>query len=92
MRRPLGGSFDVPEDNVDQWRFGEYIIGLAVGLVLVALVLGFWYATRPPEPGLRWGDQVYTSEEQFKEYLEGKGLSYRTWVARHPGAAPWETP
>jgi hypothetical protein len=91
VRRPLGGSSDASEDDVGRWRFSEYVVGLALGLVLVALVLAFWYGTRPPEPGLRWGDNVYTSEEQFKEYLEQKGLSYRTWVGRHPGAAPWDT-
>jgi hypothetical protein len=88
LRHPLDGSINAPEDRVDQWRF-VYVIGLALGLVLVAFVLGFWYLTRPPEPGLRWGDKVYVSEAQFREYLDDKGLSYRTWVARHPGTAPW---
>jgi hypothetical protein len=88
--RSLDGSFETPQDDVDQWRFREVVIGLALGLVLVALVLSYWYATRSPEPGLRWGDDVYISEAQFKEYLEDKGLSYGTWLARHPGAAPWD--
>jgi hypothetical protein len=92
MRHPLDGSYATPEQRVDQWRFREYVIGLALGLVLVALVVGVWYATDPPEPGLRWGDEVYVSEAQFKQYLDDKGLSYSTWFARHPGAAPWGGP
>jgi hypothetical protein len=64
-------------------------LGLLVGVVLAALVLGGWYVTSPPQPGLRWGDAVYTSEDEFKAYLRDKGLSYPAWAARHPGAAPW---
>lgn len=67
-------------------------IGLFVGVLLGALLLAGWYATRPAEPGLRWGDTVYTSEEQFENYLRVKGLSYSTWIDRHPGAAPWGSP
>ncbi len=66
------------------------VVGLLVGLVLAALLLGAWHVTRPAEPGLRWGNEIYTSEDQFKTYLRSKGLSYTTWVARHPGAAPWD--
>ena len=92
VRRPLGRSLDASGDDPGRWVLSEYVVGLALGLVLVAVVLAVWYATRPPEPGLRWGDEVYTSEDEFKAYLEDKGLSYRTWVARHPGAAPWDAP
>ena len=87
--RPLDGSSDASEDDLDRRHFGHYLIGLAVGVLLAVLVLGFWYVTRPAESRLQWGDEVYTSEAQFKEYLEEKGLSHSTWVARHPGAAPW---
>ena len=91
VRRPLAGSSDASEEAVARRPFG-YVIGLAVGLVLTALVLGFWYVTRPPEPRFEWGGNVYTSKEQFKDYLEEKGLSYSTWVLRHPGADPWSRP
>lgn len=61
-------------------------------VVLAAvLVAGFWYGTQPRQkPGLLWGGTVYTSKEQFNLYLRAKGLSYKTWLARNPGAAPWE--
>jgi hypothetical protein len=57
----------------------------------VLLVVGIWLGTQPRrEAGLLWGDKVYTSKEEFKGYLKSKGLTYSTWVARNPGAAPWE--
>ena len=90
VRLALGGSSGPAADDVDQMHFGHYVIGLVLGLILAAVVLGLWHVTRPPEHGLRWGGTVYTSERQFKEYLEEKGLSYSTWVGRHPGAAPWD--
>lgn len=90
--RPLEGSFDASEDDVHRGHFGHYLIGVAVGLLLAALVVGFWYLTRPPESTLQWGDEVYTSETQFKEYLDANGLRYSTWVNRHPGADPWGSP
>lgn len=59
--------------------------------VLAVVLVGGWYATQPKEKsGLLWGGTVYTSKEQFNLYLKAKGLSYKTWLARNPGAAPWE--
>ena len=59
--------------------------------VLVAMLIGIWFATQPrQEPGLLWGGTVYHSKQEFNTYLKSKGLSYKTWVARNPGAAPWE--
>ena len=63
-----------------------------VGAV-AAVVLGvaIWFLVHPQqEPGLLWGGTVYTTEEQFKGYLKSKGLSYKNWLAKYPGAAPWE--
>jgi hypothetical protein len=37
-----------------------------------------------------WGGKVYTTKEEFNGYLKSKGLSYKTWVAKNPHAAPWE--
>jgi hypothetical protein len=50
-----------------------------------------WFSTQSKQqPGLRWGGSVYTSKQDFDVYLKSRGLSYKTWVARNPGAAPWE--
>ncbi len=38
-----------------------------------------------------WGGKVYTSKQQFNGYLKSKGLSYKTWLSRNPGVAPWES-
>jgi hypothetical protein len=90
LRRPLDGSFDVLEHDVDRLRFREVVLGSAVGLVLAALLFGFSSVTqKKQDPGLLWGDTVYTSKDEFQGYLRAKSLSYKTWVARHPGAAPW---
>jgi hypothetical protein len=69
-----------------------FVVGL-LGTVAV-LMLGFavWIAAVRPidRPGLVWGGSVYRSKEEFKLYLRSKGLSYRVWLARNPGVAPWE--
>lgn len=68
-----------------------YLIGLLSGTLAVLLVAVIWFGTRPPqEPGLLWGGTVYTSKQEFDNYLKSKGLSYKTFVARNPGVAPWE--
>ena len=60
-------------------------------ILTIVLVAGFWYGTQPRQtPGLHWGGTVYTSKGQFKLYLKSKGLSYDNWLAKNPGAAPWE--
>jgi len=61
-------------------------------VVLAGLLAGgIWFSTQSKQqPGLKWGGSVYTSKQEFKVYLKSKGLSYKTWVARNPGAAPWE--
>jgi hypothetical protein len=63
-----------------------------VGAVLTGLlVVVIWFGTQAKqEPGLSWGGTVYTSKEAFSGYLKSKGLSYKTWVVRNPGVAPWE--
>jgi hypothetical protein len=66
-------------------------VALVSAALTVLLAVGIWLGTQPRrEAGLLWGDRVYTSKEEFKGYLKSKGLTYRTWVARNPGAAPWE--
>jgi hypothetical protein len=61
------------------------------GLVLALAVSALYVATSPKEPeGLLWGGHVYTTKQEFNGYLKSKGLSYKTWLARNPGAAPWE--
>jgi len=69
----------------------DYAVGLVGGLVLALVVAVVYVATEPKqEEGLLWGSQVYTTKQEFKGYLKSKGLSYRIWLARNPGAAPWE--
>jgi hypothetical protein len=41
-------------------------------------------------PGLVWGDTVYRTRDDFKQFLKSRGQSYETWAERHPGAAPWK--
>ncbi len=55
------------------------------------VLLAIWFGGQPKEePALLWGGSVYTSKQEFNVYLKSKGLSYQTWLARNPGAAPWE--
>jgi hypothetical protein len=68
-----------------------YAIGFLGAVLAVGLAAAIVVATQPEQkPGLVWGTTTYTSKEQFKGYLKSKGLSYKTWLARNPGAAPWE--
>lgn len=68
-----------------------YAIGFFGAVLAVALAGAIWLATQPEQtPSLVWGTTTYTSKEQFKGYLKSRGLSYKTWLARNPGAAPWE--
>ena len=64
------------------------LFALISATVSALLVLAL--APKQQEPGLLWGGTVYTSKQQFQEYLKAKGLNYKTWLARNPGAAPWE--
>jgi hypothetical protein len=68
-----------------------YSIGFFGALLAVVLAAAIWLATKPrEETGLVWGDTTYTSKQQFNGYLKSKGLSYKVWLERNPGAAPWE--
>jgi hypothetical protein len=68
-----------------------YALGFFTAALAVLLVAAIWIGTQPKqEPGLLWGDKVYTSKQEFDVYLDSKGLSYKLWLARNPGAAPWE--
>jgi hypothetical protein len=69
----------------------SYALGFFSAALAVLLVAAIWIGTQPKqEAGLLWGDRVYTSKQEFNGYLKSKGLSYKIWVARNPGAAPWE--
>jgi hypothetical protein len=69
----------------------DYAVGLVGGLALALAVAVLYVATEPKEEtGLVWGNTVYTSKQEFKGYLKSKGLSYKIWLARNPGVAPWE--
>jgi hypothetical protein len=68
-----------------------YAIGFVGAVLAILIVVALSQGVRTQEePGLRWGGTVYTTEAAFKGYLKSKGLSYETWLARNPGAAPWE--
>jgi hypothetical protein len=68
-----------------------YAVGLLAGLVLALAVAGVYVATEPDqETGLLWGGIVYDSKQEFNGYLKSKGLSYKIWLQRNPGVAPWE--
>ena len=69
-----------------------YAIGFFAAVLAVGLAAAIVLATQPEQkPGLVWGTTTYTSKEQFSGYLKSKGLSYKVWLARNPGAAPWES-
>jgi len=68
-----------------------YAIGFIGSALAILVVAGIWFFTQPKqEPGLVWGGTVYTSKQDFNVYLKSKGLTYKTWLAKNPGAAPWE--
>ena len=68
-----------------------YAIGFFGAVAVILVVAGIVFVTQPKdEPGLLWGGEVYTTKEAFEGYLKEKGLSYKVWLARNPGAAPWE--
>jgi hypothetical protein len=71
------------------WK--AYALGFFSAAMAVLLVSVIWFGTgTSDEPGLLWGDKVYSSKYDFGDYLKTKGLSYKTWAARHPDGAPWE--
>ena len=79
-----GGSPDMP-------GFAKGSVALFSAVLAALLAGGIWFTTQSrEEPGLKWGGTVYTSKQEFKGYLKSKGLSYKVWLARNPGAAPWE--
>jgi hypothetical protein len=79
-----GGRPDMP-------GFAKGSVALFSAVLAGLLIAGIWFTTQSTqEPGLKWGGVVYTSKQEFNAYLKSKGLSYKTWVARNPGAAPWE--
>jgi len=85
-RRPSAVRSLDTEAVLRAYAIGFFSAALAV-LVAAVLLL----ATQPSqEPGLLWGGKVYETRAEFNRYLKSKGLSYKTWVARNPHAAPWE--
>jgi hypothetical protein len=68
-----------------------YAFGFFSAAAAVLLVAVIWFGTETsPESGLLWGDKVYTSKQGFEGYLKERGLSYKTWSARHSDGAPWD--
>lgn len=68
-----------------------YAIGFVGAVLAILVAAGIWFVTQPtPAPGVLWDGTVYTSKQEFKDYLKANGRSYETWIARHPGAGRWE--
>ena len=68
-----------------------YALGFFSAAAAVLIVAVIWFGTETTqEPGLLWGDKVYTSKKDFDAYLKSKSLTYRTWSARHANGAPWD--
>lgn len=74
------------------------LVGLAFILVLLVMMLLVWLQvartlkSAKPVPvlaapaSLAWGSRVFQNEAQLKRWVEGRGLSYSAWAARHRGA------
>ena len=61
----------------------------ALGALMVGVAI--WFGAQSLDrPRLVWAGSAYASKEEFQLYLKSNGLSYRTWLRRHPGLAPWE--
>lgn len=68
-----------------------YALGAAGAVLSLLLGAVLWFLTEPQQqPALVWGGVEYTSKQDFTSYLNSRGADYKTWVMRHPGAAPWE--
>jgi hypothetical protein len=68
-----------------------YAFGFFSSAVAVLIVAVIWFGTgTSQESGLLWGDKVYTTKPDFDDYLKSRGLSYKTWSARHSDGAPWD--
>jgi hypothetical protein len=86
----LSVESSVPEADTEA-VLKAYAIGFLGAVLAVGLAAAIVVATQPEQKsGLVWGATTYTSKEQFSGYLKSKGLSYKAWLARNPGAAPWE--
>jgi hypothetical protein len=62
-------------------------------IVIVAAMTRHAEPLEPPSghsTALYWADRLFASKAEFAVWLENRGVSYRQWVARHPGASPWE--
>ena len=67
-----------------------FALGFVGASAVVVLALAVWLGTDVREErGLLWRPRL-TYHREFNDYLKPKGLSYKTWAARHPGAARWE--
>jgi hypothetical protein len=76
-------------------RLAGVLIGPAVLAFLI--VTGLSYVV--PEPssesqtqatGLAWSGRIFTSRDEFAQWLEERGRSYQEWNRLHPGS-PWAT-
>ena len=75
------------------------VVTLVVATVLTVVLVVVWmHAVRaltvlpPPSPpigqpqAIVWDRHVFTSDLQLKRFLTVRGISYTTWVSKHPSA------
>ena len=68
-----------------------YLVGLLGAIAGLMVGAAIWFAVQSLDrPELVWAGSAYSSKQEFVLYLKSNGLSYRTWLKRHPGMAPWE--
>ena len=68
-----------------------YLVGFLGALAALMVGTAIWFAAQSLErPQLVWAGSAYTSKQEFELHLKSNGVSYRTWLRRHPGMAPWE--
>jgi hypothetical protein len=66
------------------------VVVFATASVVVRLVSDERIPSGTRVTGLAWGDRVFTSKQEFAEFLGARGVAYEEWASRHPGAAPWQ--
>jgi hypothetical protein len=75
------------------------VVTLLVALALTAALVVVWIRVvrvltvlPPPSPpigqpqAIVWDRHVFTSDRQLKRFLTARGISYTTWVSKHPSA------
>ena len=68
-----------------------FLVGFLGALSALLIGAAIWFGVHSLDrPELVWAGSAFRSKQEFALYLKSNGLSYRTWLKRHPGVAPWE--